>query len=125
MAFQAQQRFEGTSLDFGFQGMKFNAATIFQDRYAPGSASVSTQEATKLGLSALDGTSSTVNGETLWFLNTKYIRFYVSTDSLYGFGFTGFLPAQDNSVVVGHYKYAGTLSVQAPRLMRVLFGITG
>lgn len=126
MAFQAQQRFEGTSLDFGFQGVKFNSATIFQDRYAPGSASVSTMESTKLAqLQALDGTNSTVNGETLWFLNTKYIRFYVSTDSLYGFGFTGFLPAQDNSIVVGHYKYAGTMSVQAPRLMRVLFGITG
>jgi hypothetical protein len=125
MAFQAQQRFEGTSLDFGFQGVKFNSATIFQDRYAPGSAAVSTMEASKLGLAALDGTSSTVAGETLWYLNTKYIRFYVSTDSLYGFGFTGFLPAQDNSVVVGHYKYAGTMTVQAPRLMRVLFGITG
>lgn len=126
MAFQSQQRFEGTSLDFGFQGVKFNSATIFQDRYAPGSASVSSMESTKLQqLQALDGTNSTVNGETLWFLNTKYIRFYVSTDSLYGFGFTGFLPAQDNSVVVGHYKYAGTMSVQAPRLMRVLDGITG
>lgn len=125
MAFQAQQRFEGTSLDFGFQGVKFNNATIFQDRYAPGSAAVTTQETAKLGLTALDGTSSTVAGETLWFLNTKYIRFYVSNDSLYGFGFTGFLPAQDNSVVVGHYKFAGTASVQAPRLMRVLFGITG
>jgi len=125
MAFQAQQRFEGTSLDFGFQGVKFNSATIFQDRYAPGSTPVTTQEASKLGLQALDGTNSTVLGETLWFLNTKYIRFYVSPDSLYGFGFTGFLPAQDNSVVVGHYKFAGTASNQAPRLARVLFGITG
>lgn len=125
MAFQSQQRFEGTSLEFGFQGVNFNGAKIFQDRYAPGSSAVSTQESTKLGLSALDGTSSTVAGETLWILNTKYIRFYVSPDSLYGFGFTGFLPAQDNSVVVGHYKFAGTASVQAPRLMRVLFGITG
>lgn len=126
MAFQAQQRFEGTSLDFGFSGMKFNSSTIFQDRYAPGTTTISGPESTKLSrLQALDGTNSTVSGETLWILNTKYIRFFVSTDSLYGFGFTGFLPAQDNSVVVGHYKYAGTMSVQAPRLMRVLFGITG
>ena len=126
MAFQAQQRFEGTSLDFGFQGVKFNGATIFQDRYAPGSSSVTAQESSKLSqLQALDGTNSTVNGETLWILNTKYGRFYVSPDALYGFGFTGFLPAQDNSVVVGHYKFAGTFSWQAPRLSRVLFGITG
>jgi hypothetical protein len=127
MAFQAQQRFEGTSNALGFQGVSFNGAMIMQDRYAPGAESVPTIETNKLGrLQALDGTNSTVNGETLWFLNTKYLRFYVSTDSLYGFGFTGFLPAQDNSVVAGHYKYAGPgLTCQSPRTSRVLWGITG
>lgn len=119
MAFQAQQRFMETTVDLGFQGVKFNGATIFQDRYAPGAAAVGTQEAAKLGISALD------EGETLWFLNTKYIRFYVSTSPEYGFGFSGFLPAQDNSVVVGHYKFVGNMTVQAPRYMRVLWGITG
>jgi hypothetical protein len=127
MAFQAQQRFEGVQNELGFNGVKFNGAMIFQDRYAPGQEAVPTVESSKLGRQqVLDGTNSTVAGETLWFLNTKYMRFYVSTDSLYGFGFTGFLPAQDNSVVVGHYKYAGPgLTVQAPRFMRGLFGITG
>jgi hypothetical protein len=122
MAFHAQQRYEGTTADFGFQGVKFNGATIFQDRYAPGSDLVSAQEAAKLGR----GTSGSAElaGETIWFLNTKYIRFYLSTDSLFGFGFTGFLPAQDNSLVVGHYKFAGNMTVQAPRLMRVLWGIS-
>jgi hypothetical protein len=115
LAFHAQQRYEGTTADFGFQGIKFNGATIFQDRYAPGTDTVSTMESTKLGISAL-------SGETLWFLNTKYLRFYLSTDSLFGFGFTGFLPAQDNSMVVGHYKFAGNFTCQAPRLMRVLWG---
>lgn len=118
MAFQAQQRFMDTTLDLGFQGVKFGLATIFQDRYAPGASSVSTQESAKLGISAL-------SGETLWILNTKYIRFYVSTSPEYGFGFSGFIPAQDNSLVVGHYKFVGNLTVQAPRYMRVLWGITG
>lgn len=122
LAFHSQQRYEGTSADFGFQGIKFNGATIFQDRYAPGSDIVTASEANKLGR----GTSGSaeISGETLYFLNTKYIRFYVSTHPLWGFGFTGFLPAQDNSLVVGHYKFAGNLTVQAPRYMRVLWGIS-
>lgn len=122
LAFHSQQRYEGTTADFGFQGIKFNGATIFQDRYAPGGDLVSAEEAAKLGR----GTSGSaeITGETLYFLNTKYIRFYLSTDNLFGFGFTGFLPAQDNSTVVGHYKFAGNMTVQAPRLMRVLWGIS-
>ena len=127
MAFQSQQRFEGTSNALGFQGVSFNGAMIMQDRYAPGEETVPTIESNKLGrMQKLDGTNSTVQGETIWFLNTKYLKFYVSTDSLYGFGFTGFLPAQDNSVVAGHYKYAGPgLTCQGPRFNRVLWGITG
>jgi hypothetical protein len=116
MAFQAQQRFEGASNDFGFQGIKFNGSTILQDQYAPGAATPSTQETNKLGISALAG-------ETIWFLNTKYFRFYLSTDPLFGFGFTGFMPAQNNSVVVGHYKFAGNFTCTAPRYSRVLFGV--
>lgn len=118
MAFQAQQRFMDTTLDLGFQGVKFNGATIFQDRYAPGSATVSAQESAKLGIAAL-------GGECLYILNTKYIRFYVSTSPEYGFGFSGFIPAQDNSLVVGHYKFVGNMTVQAPRYQRVLWNITG
>jgi hypothetical protein len=123
LAFHAQQRYEGTSADFGFQGIKFNGTTIFADRYAPTAELVSAQEAAKLGRGT-SGAAEVSGGETLYFLNTKYIRFYISTDPLFGFGFTGFLPAQDNSRVVGHYKFAGNMTVQAPRLMRVLWGIS-
>lgn len=123
LAFHAQQRYEGTSADFGFQGIKFNGATIFADRYAPTGELVNAQEAAKLGRGT-SGSAELSGGEALYFLNTKYIRFYVSTDPLFGFGFTGFLPSQDNSRVVGHYRFAGNLTVQAPRLMRVLWGIS-
>jgi hypothetical protein len=119
MAFQAQQRFEGSTNDFGFQGIKFNGSTILQDQYAPGTATPSTQETNKLGITAYSA------GETLWILNTKYFQFHLSTDPLFGFGFTGFMPAQNNSVVVGHYKFAGNFTCSAPRYNRVLFGITG
>jgi hypothetical protein len=123
LAFHSQQRYEGVSADFGFQGIKFNGATIFADRYAPTGELVNAQEAAKLGRGT-SGSAELSGGEALYFLNTKYIRFYVSTDPLFGFGFTGFLPAQDNSRVVGHYRFAGNLTVQAPRLMRVLWGIS-
>ena len=118
MAFQAQQRFETTNPDLGFSGIKFNGATIMPDQYAPGARTATTPD-TDLGYSAIAA------GETIWFLNTKYIRFYVSTDSLFGFGFTGWVPAQDNSVVVGHYKFCGNLTVQSPRYMRYLYAVTG
>jgi hypothetical protein len=118
MAFQTQQRFEGSTQDFGFQGIKFNGSTILQSQYCPGAAVAGTEEAAKLGVTALAG-------ETLWILNTKYLRFYVSTDPLFGFGFTGFLPAQNNSVVVGRYHFCGNLTCTGPRYSRVLHGITG
>lgn len=121
LAFHSQQRYEGTSADFGFQGIKFNGATIFQDRYAPGTDVVSAPEANKLGRGT-SGSAELAAGETLYFLNTKYIRFYISTDPLFSFGFTGWLPAQDTSLLVGHYRFAGNMTVQAPRFMRVLWG---
>lgn len=125
--FQSQQRFEGTTQDFGFAGIKFNGSVILQDQYCPGSEAPDTESANKLGQVALDGSAygngNLSNGETLWFLNTKYIRFYVSTDPLFGFGFTGFLPAQNNSVVVGRYHFAGNMTNVGPRYSRVAFGI--
>lgn len=115
--FQAQQRFETTTPEFGFTSFKFNGADVVADQYAPGTRTATTGD-TKVGYSAV------ASGETIWFLNTKYLRLYVSTDPLFGFGFTGFMPAQNNSKVAGHYKFCGNFTVQAPRLMRYLFGIT-
>lgn len=116
--FQAQQRFETTTPEFGFTSFKFNGADVVADQYAPGSRTATSTD-TKVGYSAVAG------GETLWFLNTKHMRLYLSTDPLFGFGFTGFLPANNSSVVAGHYKFCGNFTVQAPRLMRYLFDITG
>ena len=117
IAFQGQQRFESTDPDFGFQALKFNGSSVVPDQYCPGTRTATTADGV-VGYSAVSG------GETLWFLNTKYMRLYVSTDPLFGFGFTGFLPSQDSSVIAGQYKFAGNFTVQAPRLMRYLFGIT-
>jgi hypothetical protein len=116
--FQAQQRFETTTPEFGFTSFKFNGADVVADQYCPGTRTATTADG-QVGYTAVSG------GETIWFLNTKHFRLYVSTDPLFGFGFTGFLPAQNNSVVAGHYKFCGNFTCQAPRLSRYLFGITG
>lgn len=118
MASQAQQRFESTDLDLGFIGVKFNGVPVIQDQYAPGTRTASAVD-TALGYSAVAG------GETIWFLNTKYMRLYLTTDPLYAFGFTGFMPAQATSLVAGHYRACLNFTVQQPRYSRYLFGITG
>lgn len=117
MCFQPQQRFESTISDFGFTTIKFNGTDIVQSQYAPGTRTPSTDETNVLGISALAG-------ETLWYLNTKFLRFYVSTNSLYGFGFTGFLPSQADTTVVGRYHFSGNVTYRGPQYARVLFGIT-
>lgn len=118
MVSQPQQRFESTDLDLGFTGVKFNGVPVIQDQYAPGTRTATAVD-TALGYSAVSG------GETIWFLNTKYMRLYLTTDPLYAFGFTGFMPAQNTSLVAGHYRACLNFTVQQPRYSRYLFGITG
>lgn len=115
--FQPQWRVETQDPKTGFNSIVFNAARIMQSQYCPGTKG-----------SAATATLSnnyTSAGETLWLLNTKYIRFWVTDDPEFGFGFSGFKPAQDNSMVAGQYFYAGNITVQAPRLMRHHYAITG
>ena len=49
------------------------------------------------------GTSGAGGSETLFWLNARkpYLNFYVSTSPKFGFGFTGFKPAQGNTKVAG------------------------
>ncbi len=117
MVFQPQQRFESVDPDTGFMTLKFNGVNLVSDQYCPGTRVASSVD------SAL-GYSTIASGETIWFLNSKYLKFYVSTDSLFGFGFTGFMPDQGTSVVAGHLKFAGNLTDVGPRFGRYLFGIT-
>jgi hypothetical protein len=118
MKFQPQQRFETDSPNTGFTGLKFNGGIIMQSQYAPGQA-VPPQ-------SGQIGWSTPSSGETLWFLNTKFLKFWVSTSPKFGFGFTGWKPAQDNNTIAGQYLYGGPgITSNAPRFSRQSFGITG
>jgi hypothetical protein len=120
--FQPQQRFETDSPAAGFTGLKFNGAMVIQSQYAPGT------EGLNLGgnVDAGQGNFLTTAGETLWFLNTKFFTFWVANSPKYAFGFTGWKPAQDNTVIAGQYLYGGPgLTCKMPRFSRYAFGITG
>ena len=114
--FHPQLRIETQDPKIGFNSIVFNSARIYQSQYAPGTRG---QNDPVLG-NWLDA-----GGETLWMLNTKFFRFWVTDDPEFGFGFTGFKPAQDNTQVAGQYLFAGNITGQSPRLSRHFYNITG
>jgi hypothetical protein len=116
--FQPQWRVETQDPKIGFNGIKFNQAMVIQSQYAPGSLGVNDAN---LG----NYLAPSSQGETLFYLNTKYFRMWVTDDPEFGFGFTGFKPAQDSLTVAGQYLFTGNVTCQAPRLSRQLYNITG
>jgi len=130
--FQTQQRFNDTQdIAIGFNGLKFNTATIIKSRYAPGTAISGTTD--PIVVSFLKQSSAnvvvaypTMTSETLFWINARkpYLCFYISDDPEFGFGFTGFKPAQGNTKVSGQALAAVEMTVQ-PRYHKQLYGITG
>src|SRR4029077_5795841 len=136
--FQTQQRFNDTQDPaIGFNGLKFNSATLIKSRYAPGTDIVTAgSQSNKIAVGALTVMSAgavvayppmTGGGETLWWINARkpFLRFYVSDDPMFGFGFTGFKPAQGNTKVAGQVLAAAQISVPGPRYHKQLYAITG
>lgn len=136
--FQTQQRFNDTQDPaIGFNGLKFNSATLIKSRYAPGSyvsaSDLSGNGDAVVGRCIIESSNGvltaypTVANETLWWLNARkpYMCFYISNDAEYGFGFTGFKPAQGNTIVAGQVLAAVAMTVRGPRYHRQLFGISG
>lgn len=113
--FQPQQRFMEKDLTIGFSGLKFNNALIMRSQYCPGSQGVNDA---KLG----NYLYSTY--ETLWLLNTKYFRMWITDDEEFAFGFSGFKPAQDTNIVAGQYFFSGNITCQAPRLQKQIYGFS-
>lgn len=120
--FQPQQRFQTASkVAVGFTGLEFNGSEIIQSQYAPGT------QGQNLGTgNAGVGNFLATGGETLFMLNTKKFNFWIANSEKYAFGFTGWKPAQDNTVIAGQYLYGGPgLTCVMPRFSRQFFGITG
>ena len=131
--FQTQQRFNDTQdANIGFNGLKFNNATIIWSRHVPGTfiSGSGYQPAVTFLTQSSNGVVTaypTVTSESLIWLNARrdYICLYLSKDPEFSFGFTGFKPAQGNTKVAGQVLAAHNLVVRAPRMHKWLFGITG
>ncbi len=136
--FQTQQRFNDTQDPaIGFNGLKFNSATLIKSRYCPGSdiatsGTQSNQIAVTMLTQMSNGAITTypslavASSETLFWLNARkpYLNFYISDDPEFGFGFTGFKPAQGNTKVAGQVLAAINITAE-PRYHAQVYGITG
>lgn len=136
---QPQQRFaQERDPYFGVSGMRMNSAMILKDDYFPSLkygrndpdlgnylTSTYTSAAAPAPASGMPGNTVLTVGEVLAMFNTKKWLFRVSDDPEFGFGWSGFVPAQDNTRVVGQVKAAVNLQCVAPRLNIYGFGIGG
>ena len=136
---QVQQRFaQEKDPFFGVDGVRFNSAIILKDDYFPSLkygrndpdignylTSTFTSPAT-VGATSSMPTSTTITVEEVfaWYNTAKFL-FRVSDSRQFGFGFSGFIPAQDNTRVVGHVKAAVNLECLAPWANKQILGING
>jgi len=123
---------------FGVSGMRMNSAMILKDDYFPSLKfgvnnpdlgnylTSSFASPGTVGATSNMPTSTTCTvGEVFCWFNTRKWMFRISDDAEYGGGFSGFVPAQDNTKVVGQTKLACNLEGVAPRLNVQMFGIGG
>jgi hypothetical protein len=136
--FQPQQRFNDTQDPaIGFNGLKFNSATLIKSRYCPGTdiataGTTSNVEAVRYLTESSNGalvaypTLAVASSETLFWLNARepFLNFYVSDSAKFGFGFSGFKPAQGNTKVAGQVLAACQMT-GAPRYHQQVYGILG
>jgi hypothetical protein len=99
---QPNQRFLREDTDLakaGFQTIQYIGADLVKDPYAPAGA--------------------------LLGLTSDYFMFYISSNPLFMFGFTGFKEGQGTIDYVGQLLYAGNMLYPSPRAAMYLVGITG
>jgi hypothetical protein len=138
---EAKQRLEQEADPyFGVHtGIKFKNALIMKDDLFPSAVygqnaeygNFSTAGATitaPAGLPATFAAQTIAMGTTLqvgevfcWF-NTRTMHFRLSNSPLFMYGFTGFLPSQINTRVVGRIHAAQNLQIDAPRLNKQYYG---
>ncbi len=124
-SYQGQQRLVDTvEPTIGWPGLKFKQATLVESQYFPSQDGVNDPDIGNYLNTALQG-------EMIGWINPggegddAYFRLHMSASPKFQFGFTGFKVAQDSTMVAGQVLVACTLTVRAPRLMRILYGIRG
>jgi hypothetical protein len=123
---------------FGVSGMRHNSAMILKDDYFPSLkfgvnnpdlgnylTSTFTSPGAVGSYSNMPTSTLCTVGEVFAMFNTRKWLFRISDDPEFGFGFSGFVPAQDNTRVVGQIKASCNLECTAPRLQLQSFGIGG
>jgi len=143
---QVQQRFQQEKDPvWGVQGFRFNNAMILKDDYFPSlkygqndpilgnwltgtftSPGTTANGGTAAAASNLPVSGTTVTvGEVFCFFNTFDQLFRITDNEEFGFGFSGFVPAQDNTRVVGQIKAMVNLQGLSPRTQKQFYGIGG
>jgi hypothetical protein len=137
---QPQQRFSQERDPYwGANGMRMNNALILKDDYFPSlkygqnqvgignwltSTIAYTAPTTVVNNFPTTNVTLTVGEVFVWF-NTRKFLLRLADDPEFGLGFSGFVPAQDNTRVAGQIKAALNLECIAPRLNTQIYGIGG
>jgi len=136
---QPQQRFaQERDPVFGIHGFRFNNAMMLKDDYFPSLrygkndarlgnwlTSTFSSPSTVGSNSNMPASTTCTVGEVFCWFNTSTWAVRISDSRQYGFGFTGFVPAQDNTRVAGRILAALNLQCFEPRLNKQLIGIGG
>jgi hypothetical protein len=137
-----QQRFQQERDPvWGVMGFRLNNAMILKDDYFPSLkygrtnaendglgatvTSAFTTSAAPTAASGLPAATSVTPGEVFVFFNTFDWLFRVTDNEEFGFGFSGFVPAQDNTRVVGQIKAMVNEQCLSPRTQKQFYGIGG
>lgn len=141
---QPQQRFaQERDPYWGVSGMRINNAIFLKDDYFPSlkygvndpflgnfltgtfsSPGTLSNGGTAAAASNLPVSTTTVTvGEVLAMFNMSKWLFRISDSEEFGFGFSGFVPAQDNSRVVGQIKAAVNLEGLSPGMNAQAYGL--
>jgi hypothetical protein len=135
---QPQQRFsQERDPYFGASGFKMNSAMVLKDDYFPSATygearqggnfltSSFTSPGTVGATSNMPTSTALTVGELFCWFNTDKWIFRVSNSRLFGFGWTGFKPGQDNTRVVGQILANVNMECVAPWANKQIFGIGG
>ena len=137
-----QQRFaQEKDPVWGVTGFRLNNAMILKDDYFPSlkygktnaqneglGSTLTTSFVSPVAPTAASGLPSATTcqvGEVFVFFNTFDWLFRVTDNEQFGFGFSGFVPAQDNTRVVGQIKAMVNMQCLSPRTQKQFYGIGG
>lgn len=132
-----QQRFQQERDPvWGVMGFRFNNAMVLKDDYFPSArygqndpvlgnflTSTFTSPASPSTQSGLPANTSCTVGEVFVFFNTFDLLFRVTDNEEFGYGLSGFVPAQDNTRVVAQIKAMVNMQAVSARTHKQFYGI--